>query len=199
VRRRQSDVSPDADAVSDRSGAIPGKRDRPGLQLRRPPSPTSRAGWLLVQVRSLLGHLRHPRRSVDPAIRARILVLSPDQPEREESHPNTWMALRVLLREHPRTSCRPAQRLQCHTFYLGRLMGAKTIYLEVFDRIDGRTLTGRLVRPATTHFLVQCPSKLPCTRDRSSSGRCCDSCDTRNPPDADGPRRGRVGRSTREA
>jgi hypothetical protein len=34
-------------------------------------------------------------------------------------------------------------------------MGIPTIYIEVFDRLDSRTLTGRLCRPFATRFLVQ--------------------------------------------
>ena len=44
-------------------------------------------------------------------------------------------------------------------FVLGRLFGIRTVYLEVYDRIDSRTLTGRLVRPFCTEFLVQWPEQ----------------------------------------
>lgn len=40
-------------------------------------------------------------------------------------------------------------------FYLGKLFGAKLIYIEVFDRIDKPTLSGRLVYPITDKFIVQ--------------------------------------------
>ena len=40
-------------------------------------------------------------------------------------------------------------------FYLGKLMGAKLIYIEVFDRIDKPTVTGRLVYPIVDKFIVQ--------------------------------------------
>ena len=40
-------------------------------------------------------------------------------------------------------------------FYLGKLFGAKTVYIEVFDRIDAPTLTGKLVYPVTDKFVVQ--------------------------------------------
>jgi hypothetical protein len=33
------------------------------------------------------------------------------------------------------------------------------MYLEVYDRIDSRTLTGRLVRPFTDEFLLQWPEQ----------------------------------------
>ena len=40
-------------------------------------------------------------------------------------------------------------------FWIGRLMGCKTIYIEVFDRYTSATLTGRLVYPVTDRFVVQ--------------------------------------------
>ena len=40
-------------------------------------------------------------------------------------------------------------------FWLGRLFGARTAYLEVYDRIDSTTMTGRLVRRMTDLMLVQ--------------------------------------------
>ena len=40
-------------------------------------------------------------------------------------------------------------------FYLGKLFGAKLVYIEVYDRIDKATLTGRLVYPIADKFIVQ--------------------------------------------
>ena len=44
-------------------------------------------------------------------------------------------------------------------FVLGRLTGVRTVYIEVFDRIDSSTLTGRLCRPFTDLMLVQWPEQ----------------------------------------
>jgi hypothetical protein len=33
------------------------------------------------------------------------------------------------------------------------------VYLEVYDRIDSRTMTGRLVRPFASRFCVQWPEQ----------------------------------------
>jgi hypothetical protein len=38
-------------------------------------------------------------------------------------------------------------------------MRIPTVYLEVYDRVDSRTMTGRLVRPLTTRFCVQWPQQ----------------------------------------
>jgi beta-1,4-N-acetylglucosaminyltransferase len=40
-------------------------------------------------------------------------------------------------------------------FWVARMRGIRTAYLEVFDRIDSRTMTGRLCKPVTDLFLVQ--------------------------------------------
>ena len=40
-------------------------------------------------------------------------------------------------------------------FWIGKLKGIKTVYIEVFDRIDKPTLTGKLVYHVTDKFIVQ--------------------------------------------
>jgi len=44
-------------------------------------------------------------------------------------------------------------------FLAARAMGIPTVYVEVFDRIDTPTLTGRLCRPLSTLFCVQWPEQ----------------------------------------
>lgn len=70
---------------------------------------------------------------------------------------NTWVALKVLLREHPDVIVSSGAALAVPFFYLGKLFGAKLIYIEVFDRMDKPTLTGKLVYPITDTFIVQWP------------------------------------------
>ena len=63
-------------------------------------------------------------------------------------------------------------------FWLGRLFGARTVYLEVYDRIDSATMTGRLVGPTTDLFLVQWDEQLASYPDATSSpGRCTELAD----------------------
>ena len=40
-------------------------------------------------------------------------------------------------------------------FYIGKLMGAKTIFIEAYDRIDKASLTGKLCYRASDVFIVQ--------------------------------------------
>ena len=40
-------------------------------------------------------------------------------------------------------------------FYLGKIFGAKLIYIEVFDRIDKPTMSGKLVYPIVDKMIVE--------------------------------------------
>ena len=73
---------------------------------------------------------------------------------------NTILALRVILRHRPTHIISTGAAVAVPFFYLGRLLGARTVFIEVFDRVDSPTLTGRLVQPVTTDFLVQWPEQL---------------------------------------
>ena len=44
-------------------------------------------------------------------------------------------------------------------FAVARALRIPTVYLEVYDRIDSRTLSGRLCRPLASRFLVQWPGQ----------------------------------------
>jgi UDP-N-acetylglucosamine:LPS N-acetylglucosamine transferase len=44
-------------------------------------------------------------------------------------------------------------------FLLARLARVPRVYLEVYDRIDQATMTGRLCRPHSTVFAVQWPEQ----------------------------------------
>jgi len=68
---------------------------------------------------------------------------------------NSGLAWKTLRREKPDLIISSGAAVAVPFFYLGKLFGAKTIYMEVFDRIDKPTLTGRLVYPVTDRFLVQ--------------------------------------------
>ncbi len=68
---------------------------------------------------------------------------------------NTFLAFRVLFKEKPDLIISSGAAVAVPFFYLGKLFGAKTIYIEVFDRMDKPTVTGRLVYPVTDKFIVQ--------------------------------------------
>jgi len=68
---------------------------------------------------------------------------------------NTVRAIRILHREKPDLIVSSGAAPAVPFFYIGKLMKAKTIYIEVFDRIDAPTVTGRMVYPVTDRFVVQ--------------------------------------------
>lgn len=68
---------------------------------------------------------------------------------------NTILAFNILRKEHPDVIISSGAAVAVPFFYLGKLFGAKTVYIEVFDRIDAPTLTGKLVYPVTDKFIVQ--------------------------------------------
>ena len=68
---------------------------------------------------------------------------------------NTVVAWRVLRKERPDIIISSGAAVAVPFFYLGKLFGAKLIYIEVFDRIDKPTLTGKLVYPIVDKFIVQ--------------------------------------------
>lgn len=68
---------------------------------------------------------------------------------------NTILAWKILRKEKPELIVSSGAAVAVPFFYLGKLFGAKTVYIEVFDRIDASTLTGKLVYPVTDKFVVQ--------------------------------------------
>lgn len=68
---------------------------------------------------------------------------------------NTFLAWKILRKEKPDVIISTGAAVSIPFFYLGKLFGAKTIYIEVFDRIDAPTLSGKLVYPVTDKFIVQ--------------------------------------------
>lgn len=72
---------------------------------------------------------------------------------------NTLLAMRVLVRERPALIVSTGAAVAVPFFILGRVLGAKTMYIEVVDRVDSSTLTGRLVRPFAHAMLVQWPEQ----------------------------------------
>ena len=68
---------------------------------------------------------------------------------------NTFLAIRILRKERPDVIISSGAAVAVPFFYIGKLFGAKTVYIEVFDRIDKPTVTGKLVYPVTDKFIVQ--------------------------------------------
>lgn len=68
---------------------------------------------------------------------------------------NTKIAYKILKTERPNLIISSGAAVAVPFFYLGKLFGAKVVYVEVFDRIDKPTTTGRMVYPITDLFIVE--------------------------------------------
>lgn len=69
---------------------------------------------------------------------------------------NTFLAFKVLKKEKPDLIISSGAAVAVPFFYLGKfLFGAKVVYIEVFDRIDKPTMSGKLVHPIADLFIVE--------------------------------------------
>ena len=68
---------------------------------------------------------------------------------------NTKIAWDVLHKEKPDLIISCGAAVAVPFFYIGKMMGAKLVYIEVFDRIDKPTMTGKMVYALS----IQCEKK----------------------------------------
>ena len=68
---------------------------------------------------------------------------------------NLLLAWSDLRRERPDLVVSTGAALAFPYFLVARVLGIRTAYIEVYDRLDTRTLTGRLCRPLASLFCVQ--------------------------------------------
>lgn len=68
---------------------------------------------------------------------------------------NTFLAIKIIMKEKPKLIISSGAGVAVPFFYIGKIFGTKTIFIEVFDRIDKPTITGKLVYPVTDIFIVQ--------------------------------------------
>jgi len=68
---------------------------------------------------------------------------------------NALLAVRTIRRTRPALIVSTGAGVAVPFFVVGKLLGARTIFVEVFDRIDSRTVTGRMCAPFTDRFLLQ--------------------------------------------
>lgn len=68
---------------------------------------------------------------------------------------NLWLAINILRNKHPDLVVTTGAAVAFPFFLAARWAGIPTVYIEVYDRIDSATLTGRLCYPLTDLFLLQ--------------------------------------------
>lgn len=73
---------------------------------------------------------------------------------------NTALAWKVLRRERPDLIISSGAAVAVPFFLLGKAMGAKCVFVEVFDRVDNSTMTGKMLNGVADLFVVQWPEQL---------------------------------------
>ncbi len=68
---------------------------------------------------------------------------------------NTFRAIKILNKEHPDIIISSGAAPAIPFFWIGKMMGTKNVYIEVFDRIDKATISGKLCYPVADVFVVQ--------------------------------------------
>ena len=72
---------------------------------------------------------------------------------------NFVLAVKVLRKLRPKVVISNGAAIAFPFFVAAKILQIPTIYIEVYDRVDTKTLTGRLVEHIATEFLVQWESQ----------------------------------------
>lgn len=83
---------------------------------------------------------------------------------------NAVLAVRVLRRVRPDVVISTGAAVAVPFFVVAKVLGARTVFIEVYDRVETPTLTGRLARPFTDLALVQWPEQRGLYRDSLEIG-----------------------------
>lgn len=73
---------------------------------------------------------------------------------------NTFLAWKILHKERPDLIISAGAAVAVPFFFVGKLLGAKCVFVEVFDRVNKPTMTGRLLNGIADLFVVQWPEQL---------------------------------------
>ena len=68
---------------------------------------------------------------------------------------NTFLSIKILWKERPDIIVSTGAAPAIPFFYIGKLFGAKVVYIEVYDRIEKPTITGKVVYPISDLFVLQ--------------------------------------------
>ena len=73
---------------------------------------------------------------------------------------NTFLAWKILHKERPDLIISAGAAVAVPFFFVGKLLGAKCVFVEIFDRVNKPTMTGRLLNGIADLFVVQWPEQL---------------------------------------
>ncbi len=68
---------------------------------------------------------------------------------------NTVRAVKILRKERPDLIISSGAAPAVPFFYIGKMMGAKTVFIEAFDRFNKGSMTGKLCYRVSDVFIVQ--------------------------------------------
>lgn len=172
VRPRGGELDAGVVLPPPRSGVTP---EQPRLQTTNDPQCSRAAAGPIFLVGSSGGHLAQllPLAPLWPADQV-LWVTFPTADARSQLegrrvvyayHPTTRnvvnlvrngvLAWRLLRRERPAAIVSTGAGVAVPFVFLGWVLGIPTVFIEVYDRIDSATLTGRLCRPFASRILVQ--------------------------------------------
>ena len=84
---------------------------------------------------------------------------------------NLWLAVHVVRRERPALVVSAGAGVAVPFFVVAWLLRVPTVFIEVYDRVDTATMTGRLLGPFTTRRIVQWDGQLDVYPDARLVGR----------------------------
>jgi UDP-N-acetylglucosamine:LPS N-acetylglucosamine transferase len=73
---------------------------------------------------------------------------------------NTALAFTTLRRERPDIVVSNGAGVALPFFIFAKLLRIRTMFIEVYDRLDSRTMTGRICYPLSDRFLLQWDEQL---------------------------------------
>ena len=68
-----------------------------------------------------------------------------------------FVMAKILLKERPDVIVSTGSEIAIPAFFVGKLLGSQTIFVESWCRVQTRSTTGRIVYPIADLFLVQWP------------------------------------------
>lgn len=83
---------------------------------------------------------------------------------------NLRLAVRTIRIRHPRAIVTTGAGVAVPFCWIGRMFGARVVYIESLTRITEPSLTGKLIHPVAHEFFVQWPELLPKFRKARHEG-----------------------------
>ena len=114
-----------------------------------------RESW--QQLLARLGDVRQERRPVAARGRARLLRARADEPEHQEHAPQPRRRLALIGELRPKVVLTTGAGVAVPFAWIARLRGATVVYVESLARIEGPSLTYRLIAPIAKRRYVQWP------------------------------------------